>query len=100
MLPYLNRSASLAQTGSGSSRKNLYQPNHPPNAPITTRAMIQPRMIFLVRGVKLIVPCGSRWSALSPTRFLGATIEQQVGDKAPHLPVKSRSVASFQVRIF
>src|SRR5689334_17738496 len=48
MEPYLNRMSALAntQSGCGSSRKNLYQPNH---TPITTTTPITPSHVMILR---------------------------------------------------
>src|SRR5690349_1111639 len=48
MEPYLNRMSALAntQSGCGSSRKNLYQPNQ---TPITTTTAITPSHVMILR---------------------------------------------------
>src|SRR5262245_184028 len=52
--PYLNRSASLANCCSGSSRKNLFQVNQAANPPRTTSATSMMRSFRFFRGVRLI----------------------------------------------
>src|SRR5258706_13028714 len=91
MLPYLKRSISLAHLGSGSSRKNLYQPNQPPATPSTTTMMMQRRMILFVRGLRLmtleffqkldqcVLGVGRKLRAVGATLVTGISIAGQAG---------------------
>src|SRR3990172_4602474 len=55
MEPYIKRSSAVLKGGCGTTRKNLYQPNHAPNARTTRSTTSVIRSVRVLSGVHAIM---------------------------------------------